>query len=46
VNKHVLGEALGGHSVGLWFVPTADSTSIEAKLIGELQPPWNRQGIS
>jgi len=42
LNKLILGEAIQGHSVKLWFMPTDDYKPIERDLRNNRQWPWNR----
>ncbi len=44
VNTFILEEALQGRVVELWFTPSETRKDLEAALITELQPPWNRKG--
>lgn len=43
INSFVLRETLRGRSIELWFTPSDDRTKLEASLIGDLQPRWNRK---
>ena len=43
INSRILQLALEGHSVTLWFHPTADTSSVERLLIHSIRPPWNTQ---
>jgi hypothetical protein len=41
INNLVLRSANAGRITDLWFYQTADRKQVEAKLISQLQPPWN-----
>lgn len=41
INSLVLSHSKAGETVTLWFHPTEDHKTVEARLIDELTPPWN-----
>ena len=43
INTFVLAEAKKGNHIDLWFAPSADRKALEASLIRELRPAWNRK---
>lgn len=43
INSLILQCAKSGKPLGLWFLPTPDSSRIEAKLIESFSPSWNLQ---
>lgn len=46
LNNLIYTTAIAAKSTDLWFLRTAERKTIEAELIGILQPPWNQKGIS
>jgi hypothetical protein len=43
INAFILTEASRGRVIELWFTQSNDRKGLEASLIREIRPPWNRK---
>jgi hypothetical protein len=43
INRFILAEASQGRVIELWFTPSTDRKGLEASLIRDVRPPWNRK---